>query len=438
MPGLVAERGTPPGPRLAGELAAARLDQLDEFGLLELMREGRRLTAWAESVELAAMAELDRRRQAQADRNGMGSRAAAEALVDEVSAALTLSGTAAAHRIGLAIALERLLPDTGPALAEGVIDSGKAKVLADGIIGLSTDVARGVERIVLPEAPLLTSRQLAARVRLAVVEADPAAFERRRESAVRDRRVELHDNPHGTRDLAGRDLPADAADAAFNYVNALAGGIKADGDDRALDAIRADVLLRLLRGTRPEELARAEEPVAAPVASGDPACGTEQVREAAEITEVVRQQITELLEQVRAAGRADPSRLLVAEAAHRMKDAISALKGRWCVDATGRAGARVHGHDGYRPPAAMRRMVINRDGTCRFPTCRARAARCDHDHTLAHHRGGPTCPCNLGLLCRRHHRLKQGADWTLIQLWPGVLLWISPTGHCYTVGPDPG
>jgi hypothetical protein len=46
-----------------------------------------------------------------------------------------------------------------------------------------------------------------------------AAFARRREAAVRDRRVELFDNPHGTRDLAGRGLPADAADGAFNYVN---------------------------------------------------------------------------------------------------------------------------------------------------------------------------------------------------------------------------
>ncbi|HEV7931839.1 MAG TPA: DUF222 domain-containing protein, partial [Actinomadura sp.] len=181
------ERVSPPGPGLAAELAGVALDRLDEFGLVEVMRDGRRLTAWAESVELAAMAELDRRRQAQAGRNGLGCRDAGEALVDEIAAALTLSGTAAAIRLGLAIALERLLPETGRALAESRIDSGKAKVLADGIIGLSAEVARGVERLLLPEAPRLTTRQPAGRVRRAVMEADPEAFARRRDAAVQGR-----------------------------------------------------------------------------------------------------------------------------------------------------------------------------------------------------------------------------------------------------------
>jgi hypothetical protein len=39
-------------------------------------------------------------------------------------------------------------------------------------------------------------------------------------------------------------------------------------------------------------------------------------------------------------------------------------------------------------------------------------------------------------LCRRHHRLKQDPDWELFQLWPGVLLWVSPTGHWYLATPD--
>ncbi len=60
--------------------------------------------------------------------------------------------------------------------------------------------------------------------------------------------------------------------------------------------------------------------------------------------------------------------------------------------------------------------------------------RCDLDHDRAHPHG-PTCPCNLGPLCRHHHRLKQsllhktrrddGVHWTS----PTGRSWLSPTQH---------
>ena len=34
-----------------------------------------------------------------------------------------------------------------------------------------------------------------------------------------------------------------------------------------------------------------------------------------------------------------------------------------------------------------------------------------------------------------HHRLKHLAGWRLEQPEPGVLLWTSPTGHCYRSSP---
>jgi hypothetical protein len=449
--------GMPLGPRLAVDLAGSSPGELDDHSLVERMRAARRLAAWAESVELSAMAELDRRRQRAADRHGSWTVEMSRALADEVSAALTLSGTAASVRLGLAIALDRLLPATGRALEQGLIDAAKAKVICDGVIGVSEAVARKVEELVLPEAPRLTARQLAARVRRAVIDADPEAFERRRKATEAGRRVELYDNPDGTSDLAGRDLPADAADAAFNYLNALAAAIKADGDERPMDAIRADVLLELLRGRCPADLASSPavppEPAeatapaasdgrapeggrAAGAASGDDSGDTGR-EEAAAITEAARGQLTELLGRLRHLERPEERGPLVAEAARRMKDAVSELKIRWCAIGVGACGDPVHGHDGYRPPAGMRRLVQARNGTCTFPTCRRRAIECDLDHTIPYHRGGATCPCNLAPLCRGHHRLKQTPEWTLIQLWPGVLLWIAPTGHWYLVGPDP-
>ena len=95
---------------------------------------------------------------------------------------------------------------------------------------------------------------------------------------------------------------------------------------------------------------------------------------------------------------------------------------------------------GYRVPDRLRRWITARDRTCRNPVCRQPATRCDQDHTLAYHRGGRTCPCGLGSLCRIHHQLKQLPGWHLTQDANGRFTWTTPAGltyhqepHCYPV-----
>ena len=62
----------------------------------------------------------------------------------------------------------------------------------------------------------------------------------------------------------------------------------------------------------------------------------------------------------------------------------------------------------------MDRAVRARDVTCRFPGCRraADSAGTDLDHTIPYPTG-PTSATNLAALCRRHHRLKHTAGWTV-------------------------
>jgi hypothetical protein len=91
---------------------------------------------------------------------------------------------------------------------------------------------------------------------------------------------------------------------------------------------------------------------------------------------------------------------------------------------------------GYRPPPGLREYITARDLTCRFITCRQPAWRADLDHTVPWEKGGITCSCNLGGLCRFHHRLKQHLGWSLIQSAPGLFTWSTPTGRTYTTAPD--
>ncbi len=81
----------------------------------------------------------------------------------------------------------------------------------------------------------------------------------------------------------------------------------------------------------------------------------------------------------------------------------------------------------YQVPAGLRRLLEIRRPLCEWPGCGARSCRCDLDHDLAWPHG-PTCGCNLGPLCRRHHRIKQ-LGWTKTRTSGAGVRWTSPTGR---------
>ena len=89
----------------------------------------------------------------------------------------------------------------------------------------------------------------------------------------------------------------------------------------------------------------------------------------------------------------------------------------------------------YRPSNRQKRLLHARAPRCEWPGCgrrasRAMAAGCDLDHDLAWPYG-PTCACNLGPLCRRHHRIKQ-LGWIKHRRFDGSIRWTSPTGRTWT------
>lgn len=88
-------------------------------------------------------------------------------------------------------------------------------------------------------------------------------------------------------------------------------------------------------------------------------------------------------------------------------------------------------HGAYRPSRRLRRLVTLRAPRCEWPGCGARAVRCDLDHDRAwtgDDAGGPTCACNLGPCCRRHHRIKQ-LGWTKTRDRRSGVTWTHPAGR---------
>ena len=83
----------------------------------------------------------------------------------------------------------------------------------------------------------------------------------------------------------------------------------------------------------------------------------------------------------------------------------------------------------YAVTGLLRELVFTRAPLCEFPACGAKAEHCDAEHDLAHPEG-PTCACNLGPCCRRHHRVKQ-QGWTKTRQHDSAVAWTSPTGRCW-------
>nr|WP_282439211.1 HNH endonuclease signature motif containing protein [Corynebacterium kefirresidentii] len=62
--------------------------------------------------------------------------------------------------------------------------------------------------------------------------------------------------------------------------------------------------------------------------------------------------------------------------------------------------------DGYTPNVDIRAYTQGRDATCRWLGCTIPATRCQLDHRIEYHQGGPTSPDNLVNLCQHHHNIK--------------------------------
>jgi Domain of unknown function (DUF222) len=480
-----------PGAVLAGLAEQAwqhSLGGLDEDQLTGLLQAADRLAAWSAALRLAAVSQLAGRRQDTA--HSGGDRRPLEHARDEIAMTLTLTGWAADRLLGLATALDRL-PLTQAALATGAIDERRAGVIAEELAGLDDEHAGAVEARLLPKAANLTTAQLRQAARRAVIAADPAAARRRKDKALRDARVEVFTETAGTAALAGRDLPPAAVLAADTHLTGLAQAMRSAGAEGTLDRLRAHAYLHLLSGQPAETLIGIAPGPAPPPATQQPAAvapgtpgphgpglpgpGLPTMRGVIHLT----MPLATWLGWSGAPGQAAGYGPLDAGDSRAVAGMLAAHPATtWCLTLTGRAGRPLaHGcapagprrpeaprgpsppdlagwlrqlkitplrtrdcahpreGTGYQPGSTLRHLIHIRNPTCTAPGCRRPAHRCDLDHTTPHHLGGRTCECNLGPLCRRHHRCKQLPGWTLTQTSPGTFTWRPPSGRSYQTTP---
>jgi hypothetical protein len=326
----------------------------------------------------------------------------------EVSTALNMTRRAAEALTGQAFSLLRL-PNVWEALDEGRIDLARARIITDLTSHLALEEATRVAEAALERAADQTTGQLRARLSRLVMSIDPAAAKERYEERLKEQRVECRPGEDGTAHLHGLNLPPDQANAAMRGLSRLAKALKAKGDKRPIDQIRADLYLAMLTGRHDQQ-------------AGSQAATID-----------LRVDLTTL------AGLDDNPALIpgwgpvIADIARQV--------GQTQTTASWQATVTDPDHDDpvavvttrRRPTASQRRVVQVIEPDCLFPTCRMPSPECDLNHEVPWAEAHRTTIDELGPLCRYHHVAHHRRGWKLKRIRPGVYQWTSPLGQVFTV-----
>jgi Domain of unknown function (DUF222) len=333
---------------------------------------------------------------------------------EDVACVLRVAPQTATAQLHSATELVMRLPATLAMLETGQLTALHARRLVEASFGLPDALVAKIEARVLRRAAQQSVGQFGAGVRRAVLALDPRGADERHEDALADRRVVLTPQPDGIIDLHALGLPAPAALAIADRIQAHAARLHerdaATGLERSADQRRADALIDLITDA-----------------------GTEPAPAAARPAVNVTVALSTLLGVDDQPGELDGYGPIPAAVARALAFDPTGTWRRLLTDQAGRL-VDVTSHT-YRPPAAMARLVRLRDRTCCYPGCARRSIACELDHRIPWP-DGATCPANLHPLCGRHHRVKHDAGWTPVRDPDGTTRWTAPSGHTYARPPD--
>jgi len=333
-----------------------------------------------------------------------------EAEREDVATALRLSANTAQSRIDTARVLTNHLPATCQALAVGDISPSHATLIARETSeaikrGFSTEDLIHIENRALAHAEFHTPAQVGRKIRTLIAQISPETFEESVAIARDTRSVHVYPESDGMATVIAL-LPAEDAQTVMLAINTLVETQSSLADSRSIEMKRADALAAIC-GDILARISDEHQPHRRPVT------------------------INITMDLPTALGMADnPAELagygpIPASVARTLS--ADAKWRRFITDPlTG--NLLDYGRETYVPPQPLVDFLTARDRICRFPGCSQPSRISDIDHAIPWEEGGPTSPTNLGLLCRRHHRMKTHNGWKLMSHEDGSCTWTSPAG----------
>jgi len=350
-----------------------------------------------------------------------------EAQREDVATALRLAPNTAQGRIDVARTLSNHLPATCEALATGDISSSHATLIAretaDALLrGVSPDILPLIEEKALAHSEFHTAAQVGKKLKTLFAQFAPEIFEARSEIARDTRSVRVYPEADGMSTLIAL-LPAEDAQTVYLAINEAIANSPLEisegvTDSRSVDMKRADALTTIAA----DYLARVEEEAKSH--------GTRKRSATLNLTMDLPTLLGLAENPAQLSGHgpipASVGRKLAADAKWR-KFITDPLTGN-LIDM---------GRESYSPSQPLIDYLNARDRICRFPGCSQPARMSDIDHAIPWDEGGETSRSNLGILCRRHHRLKTHGDWRLVSNEDGSCTWTSPKGKEFFVPARP-
>jgi hypothetical protein len=348
---------------------------------------------------------------------------------EDVATALRLSPTTAQGRIDVARVLVGHLPNTISALSTGEISVAHATVIARETAtairnGLSPESVFRVEQTALAHAEFHTPGQVASKVKTTIAQLAPEEFEEVADRARDARRVSCYPESDGMATVIAI-LPAEDAQLVMKSIEAFI--VKRNSDDSEESNITSDWSLLSADMKRADALTSIAAQALASLA--------DDVRpHRRPFTVSVAVDLPTLLGLAENPGQLAGYGPIPASVARRL--AADATWQRFISDPT-TGNLLDFGRETYLPPQELVDFLLARDRVCRFPGCRRTGQSLDIDHAQSWETGGETNPANLGLLCRRHHRMKTHGGWSLDSNPDGSCLWKSPKGKTFFVPSRP-
>jgi len=364
---------------------------------------------------------------------------------EDVATALRLSPTTAQNRIDVARVLVGHLPNTISALASGEISPAHATVIAKETAtairnGLSEEGVFRVEQAALAHAEFHTPGQVANKVKTTIAKFSPEDFEEIVSKARDSRRVSCYPEADGMATVVAI-LPAEDAQMVMKSIEAFI--VKRNQEEESCTC-------NLKSGSSQGCVFHSREDAAEwSLLSAD-------MKRADALTFIASQALSSMADVVRPHRRPVavsvaidlPTVLGLAEnpgqlAGYGAIPASVARKlaadGNWqrFISDPITGNLLDFGREKYIPPQELVDFLLARDRTCRFPGCARSGQLADIDHAQSWETGGETNPANLGLLCRRHHRMKTHGGWSLRSNADGSCLWRSPLGKEFFVPARP-
>lgn len=340
---------------------------------------------------------------------------AVRSLAAELAIATRLSDRTIQSRLSEAMSLVIDFPFTFHALQCGTVSVAHARVvMTEGVIIADPQRRIDYESAVLERASTVTPGRLRRVARFAAEKLALVGFEERHEKAAVERSVRSYETADGMSEIVAF-VPTVLALGIMDRLTQFGKAVKAANldDPRTLDQLRTDLMCDLLLTGH---------------ANGEPHAGIDSIR--AEIA-IVIPALTLLGDSNEPAGIVGRGPIGLADARRIAANAPHLVR----IIADPVTDQVLH-TDNYRPDKKLRRFLRMRDGRCRFPSCNRSPRRCEIDHTVPYSKGGATQVGNLAHLCKGHHDIKHLPGWSLRQIEPGVLEWVTPHGIVVTDRPD--